>query len=383
MSQIVMCTALLVTAAVFLRSLQNLRGQDAGYREDHLLVADIQPPRDLSEEQRDQLIEQLHARLATMPDVETAAFSHVGQLSGGAIRFRISFPGESLADDEKPLMIEQRVSPGFLGAMGTRFVMGRDFIASDDERGQLVAIVNESFARRFLPGRNPIGARFSRDSGTHAGALMEVIGVVEDSKWSNLRDDSPEMYYRPYLQMGGSPVVRFAIRTNGDPRVLATPLLQAAQTIDRRIAVSNVVPFSDIVDRTLVIERLVAQVSAAFGALALTIAAIGLYGILAYSVVRRRREIGVRIAIGAPPGSVEWMMMRESLLVLACGAALGLPVALIATKLMSSILFGLSPNDPASIGIALTVLTSATILAAYIPARRAAATDPILALRAE
>jgi ABC-type antimicrobial peptide transport system permease subunit len=165
--------------------------------------------------------------------------------------------------------------------------------------------------------------------------------------------------------------------------VLATPLLQAAQTIDRRIAVSNVVPFSDIVDRTLVIERLVAQVSAAFGALALTIAAIGLYGILAYSVVRRRREIGVRIAIGAPPGSVEWMMMRESLLVLACGAALGLPVALIATKLMSSILFGLSPNDPASIGIALTVLTSATILAAYIPARRAAATDPILALRAE
>jgi predicted permease len=383
MTQIVMCTALLVVSGVFLRSLQNLRGQEAGYREDHLLVADVQPPRDVSEASRDQLIEELRGRVAALPGVEVAAFSHVGQLSGSALEFRISFPGQPVPGKESVLMIEQRISPGFLHAMGTRLVAGRDFTPSDDERGQLVAIVNESFARRFLSRRNPIGARFSRDTGSRAGELMEVVGVVEDSKWSNLRDEPSRMYYRPYGQMGGTPVVRFAIRTSGDPQALAAPLLQAAQTIDRRMTVSNVVPFTEIIDRTLVIERLVAQVSAAFGALALLIAAIGLYGVLSYSVVRRRREIGVRIAIGAPPRSVEWMMMRESLLLLVIGAGVGLPVAIVATKLMSSILFGLSPHDPASIIAALSVLTVATVAAAYIPARRAASTDPILALREE
>ncbi len=183
--------------------------------------------------------------------------------------------------------------------------------------------------------------------------------------------------------MGGTPAVRFAIRSSGDPRALAALLTQTARTIDRHMAVRNIVPFSDIIDRTLVIERLVAQVSAAFGALALLIAAIGLYGVLAYSVVRRRREIGVRIAIGAPPGAVEWMVMRESLALVVCGVAIGLPVAIGTTRVMSSILFGLSPQDLGSTVAALAVLVAATVFAAYLPARRAAATDPILALHAE
>jgi predicted permease len=379
-SQVVMCTALLVLAGVMLGSLQNLRSQDAGYREDGLLVAEVQPPFEYPEDRRDQMIEELRIRTAALPGMEIASFSHAGQMTGSAFDVHVGFPGQPRPAGDQPLVSEQRISPGFLRAMGTPFVGGRDFAPSDDEHSMLVAIVNESFVRRFLQGRTPLGAQFFRD-GPRAGELMEVVGVVRDSKWSNLREEPRAMYYRPYRQMGGTPVVRFALRTSGDPNAVAPMLMQAAQSIDRGMAVRNVVPFREIVNRTLVIERLVGYVSAAFAALALLTAAIGLYGVLAYSVVRRRREIGVRIAIGARPGAVEWMIVRESLVLLACGVALGIPTSLMITRLVSSLLFGLSPRDPVTIVTAVTMLTLATVAAAYVPAKRAASIDPILALR--
>jgi predicted permease len=382
-SQVVMCTTLLIVASVFLRTLENLRGQDAGYREARLLVADVGFPRDYPANRRDQLIAELHARVAALPAVEIAGFSHAGQLSGGAIVWRIGFPGRTTAEADQPVVIEQRISPGFLPAMGTVLAAGREFTAADDERAPLVAIVNESFARRFLPGRDPIGARFFRNGGSRSGEPMEIVGVVRDSKWVNLRDEAPPMYYRPYRQMGGTPDVRLAIRTSGDLEVLSRSLLGLSQSIDPRMALSNVVPFREIVNRTLVVERLVAQVSTAFGLLALLIAAIGLYGVLAYSVARRRREIGLRMAIGARPGTIERMFLKESLALLACGAALGLPAALAVTRLVSSMLFGMSPHDPLSIGAALILLAAVTLCAAYVPARRAARIDPIVALREE
>ena len=177
--------------------------------------------------------------------------------------------------------------------------------------------------------------------------------------------------------------MRLAIRAQGDLKVLAAKLVETAQTIDRRMTVRDAVPFGEIVNRSLMIERLIAQVSAAFGVLALLMAAVGLYGILAYAVVRRSREIGVRIAVGATPGSVEWMILRESLALLGIGFVIGVPAALFVTRLVSSMLFGLGPDDPVTIVATLAALTTATIAAAYLPARRAANIDPILALRAE
>jgi predicted permease len=371
-----MCTALLIVAGVFLRTLANLRGQDAGYREDQLLVADVEPPRAHPEERRDQLIEELRARASALPGVEVAALSHLGQLSGGAIEFDIGFPGREMAG-ERLMMIEQRISPGFLRAMGTTLVAGRDFSAVDDDHAPLVAIVNEAFVRRFLADRDPIGARFHRTGGTRSGESMEIVGVVKNSKWVNLRAEAPPMYYRPYSQMGGTPSVRMVIRTSADPQSITGDLLAIARSIDSRMVVSNVVPFREIVNRTLIVERLIAQVSTAFGGLALLIALVGLYGVLAYSVVRRRREIGLRIAVGARPGSIERMFLKESLLVLLTGFAIGVPLALVVTRLGASMLFGLSPHDPVSIVVALSLLTIATMAAAYLPARRAARIDPI------
>jgi predicted permease len=381
--QVVLCTAVLVLAGVFVRTLQNLRGQETGYREDHVLVADVAFPQSYPKVRRDQLIEELRTRSAGLSGVEAAAFSHLGQLSGWALEFQIGFPGRDTSDAEQTTIIEQRVSPGFFGVMGTPLMAGREFMPSDDERAPLVAIVNESFARRFLPREDPIGARFFREGGSRSVEPMQIVGVVKDSKWVNLRDDAPAMYYRPYRQMGGTPVARLVLRTSLDPALIAGELPRVAQSVDRQITLTNVVPFREIVNRTLVTERLVAQVSTAFGVLALLIAAVGLYGVLAYSIVRRRREIGLRIAVGAQPRTIEKMFLRESLGLVIFGILIGIPLAIAVIRFVSSMLFGLSPHDPASIAAASTALTVTTAAAAFLPARSAARTDPLLSLREE
>jgi predicted permease len=381
--QVVMCTALLILAGVFVRTLQNLRGQDAGYVEDRLLVADVGFPGTYQKARCVELIEELRARAAALPRVEAAAFSHIGQLSGGTIEFRIGFPGRDRSRGDEAATIEQRISPGFFRAMGARVIAGRDFLPSDDGHAPLVAIVNESFARRLLAGQDTLGARFFVEGGSRSGEPIQIVGVVQDSKWVNLRDESPAMYYRPYRQSGGTPTVRLALRTSGDPDSLSRDLIRVAQSVDKGIALSNVVPFRTVVDRTLVVERLVADVSAGFGILALLIAAVGLYGVLAYSVARRRREIALRIAVGAKPEAIERMFLCESVAVVSVGVAVGVPVAIIITRLVSSMLFGLSPQDPTTIAVALAVLMLVSVVAAYLPARNAARTDPLLALREE
>lgn len=381
--QVVMCTALLVVAGVFFRTVQNLRGQQAGYLEDRLLIADVGFPLDYPEARRDQLIEELRARASALAGVEVAAFSHLGQLSGSAHTSRIGFAGVDRLADDQTAVLEQRISPGFLRAMGTPLRAGREFASSDDERAPLVAIVNDSFVRRFLPDGRAIGTRIFRERGPRAGEPIEIVGVVEDSKWVNLRDDSPPMYYRPYRQMGGTPTMRFVLRgsVSTDLDRLSRNLIAVAHSVDKHLRLSNVVPFREVVDRTLVRERLVAQVSTAFSALALAIAAVGLYGVLAYGVARRRREIGVRIAIGAPPGTIERMFLTESLVLVTIGAALGILLAIALTRSVSSMLFGLSPHDPASICVAIATLMSVAGAATWLPARRAAHIDPLLALR--
>jgi predicted permease len=280
-------------------------------------------------------------------------------------------------------VIEHRVTPGFLAAMGTRLFDGRDFTAADTASSPLVAIVNDLFASTYFPGRNPIGQRFFHDGGSRSRQPMEIVGVVQSARWLSLRQPPRPMYYRPYAQQGGTPIVRFAIRASGDMAALAAAVSAAARTIDRDVRLTNVVPFEEIVNRGLLTERLVAHVSTGFGSLGLLIAAIGLYGVLAYSVTRRRREIGVRIAIGASPGAVERMFLRESFLLFAIGLAIGIPLALMVTRSISSMLYGVAPHDPAAIALVAVVLAFTVAAAAFVPARRAASIDPNITLREE
>jgi putative ABC transport system permease protein len=280
--------------------------------------------------------------------------------------------------------MEERVSPGFLATMGTRLLEGRDFTDADNAGAPPVAIVNETFAVRFFGGVRPaLGRTFYQESGSRRGEPMEVIGVAQDVRWVTLRSEPAPMYYRPYAQQGGTPAVRLAVRAAADIDGLGAQIVAAAQSLDRDITLSNVVPFAEIVNRSLVVERLVAYLSSVFAALGLLISAIGLYGVLSYSVTRRRREIGVRLAVGASPGSVERMFLRESLALLALGLVVGVPLGIAVIRSVSSMLYGIRPQDPASIAVVAIVLGAATSAAAFIPAKRAAAIDPIIALREE
>lgn len=381
--QVAVCVVLLLVGGVFLQTVRNLRGQEAGYREEGLLLAQVSPPMELPAHGRDELIEVLRARAASLPQVEAAGFSHIAQLSGGAIAYRVGFPGQVLSDSEAPAVFEQRISPGFLSAMGTPLIGGRDFTHADHASSQPVALVNQAFVRRFLPDGDPLGQRFYAHGRAPSGEPMEIVGLVTDSKWLNLREDPPPMYYRPYAQRGGTPVVRLSIRTSGNLDTLAKALVQTAQSIHPEMVLDDVVPFREIVNRTLVIERLIAQVSGALAAVAVLIVCLGVFGVLAFSVAGRTREIGVRIALGATRGRVQWLVLRESLLMLAAGVPAGLFAASFATRVAGPMLYGLAPTDARITAAVVAVLVLVSLSAAYVPARRAGRVDAIIALRAE
>jgi len=380
LGEVALCTLLLVTAGLFVSSLRNLRNFDTGFAADQVAVASIAAPRGYPTAQYVERFDELRRQALELPGVASAGFSHIGQLSGYSIADRILSPPDSLNPKEDHSIEYQRVSPKFFAAMGTPLLQGRDFTERDDASAPKVVIVNESFARRFFPGRDPLGQRIAASS--WKGQSAEIAGVVKDTKWLNLRDAASPMFYQPFAQ-NPTPEMVFALRGRGSAVSLAASLAQLAHRVEPAFQVTDAVPFAEIEDRTLATERLVAQVSTAFGALALLVACVGLYGILAYGVARRTREIGLRLAVGATRAGMLWMVLRESLALVALGFAIGIPVALAASRLIRTMLYGLTPTDPAIIAAAFLVLIAASTAAAYIPARRAASVDPAIALRYE
>jgi predicted permease len=378
--EVTLCTILLMAAALFVRSLGHLKNLDPGFVAENVLVADVDGQRlpHFSKLQMLQRMEALRAQVARLPGVQAVGYSHIRQLSGFAISSNIDAEGHVPEPGENKEAAALHISPGFLGAMGTPLLAGRDF-TEHDNAGPEVAIVNESFSRQFFPGQSPVGRHFGIDGPSSSGTF-EIVGVVRNTKWLDLRRDAPAMYYRSALQVGPG-VASLAVRASGDLHAIGAAVQRIAHEIDPRLSLKDVVPFTEMRDRTLVIERMVAQVSAAFGALALIVACVGLYGVLAYGVARRTREIGVRMALGASRGGVQWMVLRESLLLLGLGFAIGVPAALAATRLVASMLFGLTPSDPVTMAASLLVMAGVSLAAAIVPARRAARVDPTVALR--
>jgi predicted permease len=282
-------------------------------------------------------------------------------------------------EDMNPNM--NAVGPGFFATLGQPLVAGREFRVKDVDGAPKVAIINETMSKYFFGTSSPIGRHIGW--GRDATPTMEIVGVAKDSKMSRLRQDIPRVVYVPYMQQDEIGHMTFYVRAHGDAVGIGTSVRQTAQRVDASLPVFNMKAMTTVVNESLFIERIVAALSVAFGALATLLAAIGLYGVMSYSVARRTREIGIRMALGAERSSVLWLVLREVTLMVVVGVAIGVPIALALSRVVQSQLFALSAQDPLALAGAAVVLIAVALVAGYLPARRATRIDPMLALRYE
>jgi predicted permease len=291
----------------------------------------------------------------------------------------VHYPGYTFQPGASRQLAETYIGPDYFKAAGIPLRLGRSFTERDGSPSAQVAIVNEELVRRYFAGTNPIGQRFGIGDSPDQ---IEIVGVVADAKYNHLRQEFIPMAYYPWRQVMPARLNAAIVRTVGDPAALAAALRRAVTSVHPDIFVDARTLTSQI-DGSLVRERLLAHLSGFLGALAVLLACIGIYGVIAYGVTRRTSEIGVRMALGAVPGDVVCMVLREALLQAVSGIAIGVPVAFWLASLTRSFLFGLQPNDPAVLAVAGTSLLFVCALAGWVPASRAARIDPTTALRYE
>jgi predicted permease len=296
-----------------------------------------------------------------------------------------TIPGVPEPNGKKPPTNVALVGPSYFETMQIPILRGRS-IEDRDQTGQVASVVvNEVFANKYFPGRDPVGERFTLGGNKNA-TPTQIVGVSRNSRYASLKRDIPPVTYVTWTQppslwrAGG---MFFALRTVGDPMQIANAVRQLVHQADANIPVADLTTQARQIDETIVSERTFTDLCACFGILALTIAAIGLYGTMAYAVARRTGEIGLRLALGAQRPRVLWMVLREATLMLIAGVAIGVSIAWWTSRFLASFLFGVKPNDLASIVVSVAVLAGATVLAGYLPAWRASRIDPMTALRHE
>jgi predicted permease len=274
------------------------------------------------------------------------------------------------------------IGPGFFDTAGMRLLLGRDFTRRDSETAPRVAIVNESFARFYFSGGNPVGKHFGMRRDT--GAPIEIVGLVKDAKYQSLRDNHLKMIYIPYRQdLHHLYSMCVLVHPGADSPGIRQTVRDALRAVDPGLPILRIETAEEQVDSSLFEERLIAAISSFFGIVAVLLACLGLYGVMAYQTARRTNEIGVRMALGATRGRVLGMVLEESVWLVAGGIACGIPLTLAATRFVSSKLFGVTPADPITIAAAAILMISVAAVAAFVPARRAAKVDPMVALRYE
>jgi predicted permease len=272
------------------------------------------------------------------------------------------------------------VGPGYFATMGIPLIVGREFTEKDVLGAPKVGIINEKMAHYFFGNENPIGRHF----GFEDKPDIEIVGVVQDTQTNkNLREEISRFDYVPYMQDQSATEITFYVRTVQPPELMGNALRRVVQQLDSNLPVYEMKTMQTQVDQSLFTERLIAMLSAFFGLLATLLAAIGLYGVMAYTVARRTREIGIRMALGADRSKVIWLVMHDVALMAAIGIGIGLPGGIALGRLVRAQLFGLAPTDPATLAAATAILTAVSLLAGYIPARRATSVDPTTALRYE
>jgi predicted permease len=306
-------------------------------------------------------------------------------MSGTHRSSSIQIPGYTPQPGEDAVVEDMLVGPKFVENLGIPLLRGRDVTIRDTASAPRIAVVNEAFVNKYFKDQNPIGRNFTFDDDTDSGAQLEIAGVVGDIKGSDAREKPGPAVYRPILQIPDEAAysVSVHVRTAADPGSFAEPVRKAISDIDDKIPIYGVTTLEDQVHERLKQDRLIAQLVSFFGALALVLACIGLYGVMAHGVARRTNEIGIRMALGARSGNIAWMILRETLTLVVLGLVIGIPTALFAARFISAQLFGLQPADPAALLGAGVVLTLVALLAGYVPARRASRVNPLNALRYE
>jgi len=379
-TQVALSLVLLVGALLFVGSLRNLMAVDAGFRQDGILVADLgfeslKIPTGRRVEYRRSLLE----KIGSIPGVEFAAHTNIVPLGGNGWNQTVFINGKKLGGSNL-----SRITPGYFAALGIPLVAGRSFDDHDVATGVKVAIVNEAFAKKFFDGSNPVGKTFGFEGDRgETPPVFQVVGVAKNTKYYELREDFKPIAFFPDAQDDHpGQYANITIRAG-------IPLSSLVAAIKRNIA--EISPDIDIefhplktqILDGLLRERLMATLSGFFGALAAILAVIGLYGVISYMVARRTNEIGIRMALGADGGGIVRLILREAMLLLSIGLVTGAALALAAARTASSMLFGLKPWDPATLAFAIVALSLVALAAGYIPARRAAGVDPMVALREE
>ena len=380
-AQVALSFLLLFGAGLFVRSLQNLKTTDTGIALDNLVTFQLAPSLNGYDEARGlQFYRTLLDRLRAAPGVKSAAIAAVAILAGDEWDSSLSVEGHKAADGEDMQAFMNSLSPGYFTTMKVPFLEGRDFTDADAKREATVAIVNRRFAEHFFKGRSAIGKRIGWGGGPSSKLTIEIVGVVADSLYEGPREGVHRQVFVPNPGTGSAVVY---VRTQSKPASAYGTIRNEVRQIDAAMPIYELKTVEGQLDDTLLTDRLIALLSAGFGLLATVLASIGLYGVMAFVVARRRKELGIRLALGAQPGFVIWLVMREVLLLLAIGLAIGIPSALLLGRYVSSQLYGIQATDPWMAGWTLLLLTVVSAAAGLIPAHRASRIDPILALRYE
>jgi predicted permease len=323
-------------------------------------------------------------RIAAIPGVESAGMSQHGLIQGIVSSDNLYIPGRQIKPGDSETYI-LHCSDSFLTTMRIPLLLGRDLSASDGPAGPLVAVINETFARHVFAGENPVGETFFLGDANRPypdARPIRIVGVAKDAHYNGVRAPVSPTTYMPYAQrLGNLRQMTFVIRTMLPPLSIAGAVRRAVAEIDRTIPVAELRTEEDQIQNSLGTERLFAGLVGSFGVLAALLAAIGLYGVLSYTVARRTAEIGIRMALGASPGNVQWLVLRESLVTVTIGILVGAPAAPALSGLIRSMLYGVTPMDAISFAAALLLMIVVTAIAACVPSRRAARVDPMVALR--
>jgi predicted permease len=380
--QIALSLPLLIGAGLFLHSLRNLKTIAPGFEQSHVVLASLNPSLNgYAPERIRALYDEFLVRVRTLPGVRSAALATGVVLSGGWDAINVNVEGYQPHDGEDMTPYSNLVSPQYFATMQMPIVAGRDFNEHDDLKRGKVGIINQTMARYFFGNRNPIGKKFGTDSSSPPD--IEIIGVVQDAKYVSLKEQPKRHFYVSVAQEPRLFDMTLHVRTNGDARPLVSLLRQTLQQIDPNVPLYGVTTLADQLDSSLSRDRLITWLSTAFGILATLLATIGVYGVIAFSVAQRTREIGIRMAVGAQRFDVLRLVLKQVALLVLAGLALGLAISLGGVRAFGSLLYGIQATDPLAFLGAAFVLLAAAVLAAYSPAHRAVHVNPTVALRHE